>query len=183
MPIPRSSEMCAKLHQRRLWNQTAHLASAMTAAVYFGELIFATALAILLLATSRLESSITSLLFCCGFVAWTLVEYLTHRLVLHAIAPIQHGLHHALPQDAIDKIFWQIWLGFAVLYWTAGGAVLAGALIAYAWYLLVHYCAHQKPAILPASLLKHHLDHHRFANRNYGVTTRLWDRVFGTMLR
>jgi sterol desaturase/sphingolipid hydroxylase (fatty acid hydroxylase superfamily) len=155
----------------------------MTAAIYFGELIFATALAIVLLAASPFKSSITIILFCCGLVACTLAEYITHRLVLHAIAPLQHGIHHARPQEAIDKIFWQIWLGFAVVYLITGGAVLAGALMAYAWYLLVHYCVHHNPAILPASLLKHHLDHHRFANRNYGVTTKLWDRVFRTMLR
>jgi sterol desaturase/sphingolipid hydroxylase (fatty acid hydroxylase superfamily) len=103
--------------------------------------------------------------------------------VLHAVAPVRHGLHHAHPQDAIDKIFWQIWLAFAVVYLTTGGAVLAGVLVAYAWYLSVHYCAHQNSSILPASLLKHHLDHHKCASRNFGVTTKLWDRVFGTMLR
>ena len=70
-----------------------------------------------------------------------------------------------------------------VVYLTTGGTVLAGALVAYAWYLSVHYCAHHNPTILPASLLKHHLDHHKFARRNYGVTTKVWDRVFGTMLR
>jgi sterol desaturase/sphingolipid hydroxylase (fatty acid hydroxylase superfamily) len=155
----------------------------MTAAICFGELIFAIALAITLLAVSTLKSFIAILLFCCGLVAWTLAEYITHRLVLHAIAPVQHGIHHARPQDGIDKIFWQIWLAFAVVYLTTGGAVLAGVLVAYAWYLSVHYCAHHNPAILPASLLKHHLDHHRLASRNYGVTTKLWDRVFGTMLR
>jgi len=155
----------------------------MTVAIYFGELIFAIALAIVLLATSTFKPSLTLLLFCCGVAAWTLAEYITHRFVLHAIAPVQHGIHHAHPKDAIDKIFWQIWLAFAVVYLTIGGAVLAGALVAYAWYLFVHYCAHRNPAILPASLLKHHLVHHRFANRNYGVTTKFWDRVFGTMLR
>jgi sterol desaturase/sphingolipid hydroxylase (fatty acid hydroxylase superfamily) len=92
-------------------------------------------------------------------------------------------LHHAHRQDAIDKIFWQIWVAFAVVYLTTGGAVLAGVLVAYAWYLSVHYCAHQNSSIVPASLLKHHLDHHKFASRNYVVTTKLWDRVFGTMLR
>jgi sterol desaturase/sphingolipid hydroxylase (fatty acid hydroxylase superfamily) len=61
-------------------------------------------------------------------------------------------------------------------------SVLDGTLIAYAWYLSVHYCAHDNPAILPASLLKHHLDHHKFARRNYGVTTKVWDRLFGTCL-
>jgi hypothetical protein len=42
---------------------------------------------------------------------------------------------------------------------------------------------HHNSAVLPASLLRHHLDHHRIANRNFGVTTKLWDRVFRTMLR
>jgi sterol desaturase/sphingolipid hydroxylase (fatty acid hydroxylase superfamily) len=155
----------------------------MTAVIYIGELAFAAAVAIVLLAASAFGPPITIVLFCCGLVAFTLAEYLTHRFVLHAIAPVQHRIHHARPHDPIDKIFWQIWVGFAVLYVTAGGAVLAGALVAYAWYLLVHYCAHHNPAILPASLLKHHLDHHRFANRNYGVTTKFWDRVFRTRLR
>jgi sterol desaturase/sphingolipid hydroxylase (fatty acid hydroxylase superfamily) len=116
-------------------------------------------------------------------VAWTLAEYITHRFVLHAIASIQHGIHHAHPQEGIDKIFWQIWLAFAVVYLTMGAPLLAGVLVAYAWYLSAHYGAHHNPSILPASLLKHHLDHHKFASRNYGVTTKLWDRVFGTMLR
>jgi sterol desaturase/sphingolipid hydroxylase (fatty acid hydroxylase superfamily) len=155
----------------------------MTVAIYFGELTFAIALAITLLAASALKFSIAVLLFCCGLLTWTLAEYVAHRFVLHAIAPVQHGIHHARPQDGVDKVFWQIWLAFAVAYLTTGGAVLAGVLVAYAWYLSVHYCAHHNPAILPASLLKHHLDHHRFASRNYGVTTKLWDRLFGTMLR
>jgi sterol desaturase/sphingolipid hydroxylase (fatty acid hydroxylase superfamily) len=155
----------------------------MTIAIYFGELVFAISLAIMLLAVSSHEVSIAILLFCCGLLAWTLAEYIAHRFVLHAIAPVQHGIHHARPQDAVDKVFWQIWLAFAVVYLTTGGAVLAGVLVAYAWYLSVHYCAHHNPVFLPASLLKHHLDHHRFANRNYGVTTKFWDRVFGTMLR
>jgi sterol desaturase/sphingolipid hydroxylase (fatty acid hydroxylase superfamily) len=173
--------MCTELHGRNLWNQAALLPT-MTAAIYLGELIFAIALAITLLAVSTLKPSIAVLLFCCGLAAWTLAEYIAHRFVLHAIAPVQHGIHHARPQDPVDKIFWQIWLAFAVVYLTAGGAVLAGALVAYAWYLSVHYCAHHNPAMLPASLVKHHIDHHRFANRNYGVTTKFWDRVFGTML-
>ena len=154
-----------------------------TVVIYFGEIIFSTAVAIALLATSTSKSSVTIMLFCCGLVAFTLAEYLAHRFVLHAIAPAEHRIHHARPQDPVAKIFWQIWLAFVALYMTAGGAVLAGTLVAYAWYLLVHYCAHHNPAILPASLLKHHRNHHRFANRNYGVTTKLWDRVFGTMLR
>ena len=175
--------MRTELHERKFWYQATRLMPGMTVAIYFGELFFATAVAIVLLVISTSRPSIIIVLFGCGLVAWTLVEYITHRFVLHAIAPVQHGIHHARPRDAIDKIFWQVWLAFAVLYPIVGGAVMAGFLIAYAWYLLVHYCAHHNSAVLPAALLKHHLDHHRFANRNYGVTTRVWDRVFGTMLR
>jgi sterol desaturase/sphingolipid hydroxylase (fatty acid hydroxylase superfamily) len=176
-------EMCAGLVGRRLWNQATSLAPTMTVAIYFGELIFAIAVAIVLLATSTFKLSLTILLFGCGLAAWTLAEYIVHRFVLHAIAPVQHGIHHAHPKDAIDKIFWQIWLAFMVAYMMVGGSVLAGALVAYAFYLFAHYSAHHNPALLPASLLKHHIDHHRFANRNFGVTTKIWDRVFGTMFR
>ena len=154
-----------------------------TAFIYFGELIFAMALAFVSLAISTSAPFITVVLFGCGLVAFTLAEYIAHRFVLHAIAPARHRIHHARPQEAIDKIFWQIWLAFALLYLFAGGAMLAGVLLAYAWYLFVHYCAHHSPAIVPVSLRKHHRDHHRFANRNYGVTTKLWDRAFGTLLR
>lgn len=175
--------MCTELHRTRLRDLTTCLVPTTTVAIYFGELIFTTAVAIALLVSSPLKSSPTAILICCGVVAWTLVEYITHRFVLHAIAPVQHGIHHARPREAIDKIFWQIWLAFIGLYFVAGGAILAGVLVAYAWYLIVHYCAHHNPAILPVSVLKHHCDHHKFANRNYGVTTKVWDRVFGTMLR
>jgi sterol desaturase/sphingolipid hydroxylase (fatty acid hydroxylase superfamily) len=183
VPVPQSSEMRTELHGRKLRYQATCLMPTMTVAIYFGELFFATTLAIVLLVISTSRASIVIVLFCCGLAAWTLAEYITHRFVLHAIAPVQHGIHHARPRDAVDKIFWQVWLAFAALYPIVGGAVMAGVLVAYAWYLLVHYCAHHNSAVLPASALKHHLDHHRFANRNYGVTTRFWDRVFGTMLR
>jgi hypothetical protein len=83
------------------------LVPTITVAIYFGELIIALALAVALLAASTFKPSIAVLLFCCGLVAWTLAEYITHRFVLHAVAPVQHGIHHARPQDAIDRIFWQ----------------------------------------------------------------------------
>ena len=175
--------MCTERLGRRLWNWTACLVPSMTIAIYFGELIFATALAIVLLATSTFQPFITIFLFCCGLVAWTPAEYITHRFVLPS-PRYSTGFITPARKDAIDKIFWQIWLAFVVVYLTMGGAVLAGVLVAYAWYLFVHYCAHRNPAILPASLLKYHLVHHRFANRNYGVHHKLfWDRMFGTMLR
>ena len=154
----------------------------MIAMVYFGEMLVASLLAIVLLAISQLRMSSDAVLFTGGVVAFTLTEYLVHRFVLHGFAPTEHRLHHANPDRAVLTIFWQIWICFALVYLIAGGAFVAGVLVAYAWYLFLHHCAHHGPDKLPLPLLKHHQSHHRFASRNYGVSTTLWDHVFGTML-
>src|SRR6267378_2425981 len=86
------------------------------------------------------------------------------------------------PTARSSQFFGKIWICFALVYLIAGGAFVAGALVAYAWYLFVHHCAHHGPDKLPLPLLMHHQSHHRFATRNYGVSTTLWDHVFGTML-
>jgi sterol desaturase/sphingolipid hydroxylase (fatty acid hydroxylase superfamily) len=155
----------------------------MSAIICFGEMLVASSLAIVLLAISPLRMASAAALFVGGVVTWTLAEYVVHRFVLHDFAPREHGAHHADPDGAILTIFWQIWVCFALVYLIGGGAFLAGTLVAYAWYLFVHHCAHHGPDKLPLRLLKHHRSHHRFATRNYGVSTTLWDRVFGTMLR
>ena len=155
----------------------------MTALIYFGEMLVASLVAVVLLAISPFRVSSNAALFAVGFVAWTLAEYVVHRFVLHGLVPTRHALHHANPDTSVITIFWQIWICFALVYFTAGGAFLAGALVAYAWYLFVHHCAHHGPDRLLLLLLKHHRSHHQFATKNYGVSTTLWDHLFGTMLR
>jgi sterol desaturase/sphingolipid hydroxylase (fatty acid hydroxylase superfamily) len=155
----------------------------MTAIVYFGEMFAASLLAAVLLAISPLRMGYAAALFAGGVVALTFVEYVVHRIVLHDFVPARHGEHHANPDKPVLTIFWQIWICFAIVYLIAGGAFLAGALVAYAWYLFVHHLAHHGADKLPLRLLNHHRAHHRFATRNYGVSTTLWDHVFGTMLR
>ena len=100
----------------------------MTAIIYFGEMVVALMLAIFLLATSTSSMGEAVALFSGGVVALTLGEYTVHRFLLHNIATTQHRIHHAHPDEAIDKIFWQIWVCFAAVYLIAGGVVLAGAL-------------------------------------------------------
>ena len=155
----------------------------MTAFMYFGEMLVASLLAIALLAISPFGMSYDAALLVAGVVTWTLAEYVVHRFVLHGLVTTQHGLHHANPDAAVLNIFWQIWVCFALTYLIAGGAFLAGGLFAYSWYLFVHHCAHHGPDRSSLGLLKHHRSHHQFAARNYGVSTTLWDHVFGTMLR
>src|SRR5450756_2529639 len=77
----------------------------MTAITYFGEMLVASALAIVLLAISPLRMSSDAVLFAGGVVALTLAEYVVHRFVLHGFAPIEHRLHHANPDDAVLTIF------------------------------------------------------------------------------
>lgn len=155
----------------------------MIAIIYFGEIAVALILAILLLGISTLTASSDIVLFVGGVLLLTLGEYVVHRFVLHNLVSTQHRLHHANPNEAVLTIFWQIWVCFALVYLIAGAAVVAGALVAYGWYLFVHHCAHHSPGNLPVKLFKHHSSHHRFAARNYGVSTTLWDHVFGTRLR
>jgi sterol desaturase/sphingolipid hydroxylase (fatty acid hydroxylase superfamily) len=155
----------------------------MTAFIYFGEMLVASSLAIVLLALSPLRMSFDVAPLVAGIVTGTLAEYVVHRFVLHSLVTTQHGFHHANPNAAVLNIFWQIWVCFGLIYLIAGGAFLAGGLFAYSWYLFVHHCAHHGPDRLPFLLLKHHRSHHQFATRNYGVSTTLWDHVFGTMLR
>src|SRR3979411_2711754 len=117
----------------------------MTAIVHLGEILVASLLAIVLLAISQLRMSSDAALFAAGVVPLTLAALVVHRFVLHGFAPNEHRLHHANPHDAVLTIFWQIWICFALVYLIAGGAFVAGALVAYAWYLFVHHCAHHGP--------------------------------------
>ena len=59
----------------------------MTAIIYFGEMLVASLIAIVLLAISQLRLSADGVLFVGGIVALTLAEYLVHRFVLHGFAP------------------------------------------------------------------------------------------------
>lgn len=154
------------------------------ALVYYSEFILAPILATYLIYISSLHTSDLVALFAGGVVTWTLVEYAVHRWVLHDFAPKGHAEHHARPNDAIsiNPLTLVIWSGFTVTYLIAGGGFLAGALSGYTWVLFVHELAHFRPDFLPSALLVHHAQHHKWATRNFGVSTTLWDHVFGTKL-
>jgi len=77
----------------------------MTAIIYFGEILVASLLAIVLLTISQLRMSSDAVFFAGGFVAWTLAEYVVHRFVLHGFAPTEHRQHHANPDGAVLTIF------------------------------------------------------------------------------
>lgn len=134
-----------------------------------------------------------AVLFGIGLLAWTIVEYLLHRLAFHGFAP--HSEHHANPTDPVyivaplplsltssAVLFGAFWL--AAQWWAASAMIMAGVWAGYLAYEMVHLRIHS-PApggALLRALRKHHYYHH-FASDQvcYGVTTPLWDWVFGTV--
>lgn len=155
------------------------------------------------LARARVPPLAFVLLAALGVLGWTLLEYGLHRFVFHfepkANSPVQedlsfliHGIHHDYPWDA-DRLVMPPTVSFliALLLWypsklVFGGnhyAFFAGLIGGYVWYDLMHYYVHHA---VPRSafgkwMRKYHLVHH-FATPNvrYGITTPLWDLVFGT---
>jgi len=129
-----------------------------------------------------------------GYLAWGLVEYLVHGVLSPRfrtfVSPLHWG-HHRDPRAVFTSP--AAWapaaaLVFALLVPLAGAAgaaaALAGLLAGFARYEVAHWRIHfRAPRNRRERLLRcHHLAHHYRNPRAYhGVTTRLWDRVFGTL--
>jgi hypothetical protein len=143
----------------------------MIAIIYFGEMLVASLLTIVLLAISQHRVSSDAGLFAGGVVALTFGEYVVHRFVLHGFAATKHRQHHANPEGAILAIFWQTWICFALIYLIAGGGFVAGALVAYVLFVRALLRALRPRQLAVAAA---HQSHHKFAARNYGVSTTLW---------
>jgi sterol desaturase/sphingolipid hydroxylase (fatty acid hydroxylase superfamily) len=148
--------------------------------------------------------------FLLGLFLWTLTEYTLHRFVFHfrprtplqeRIAFLFHGVHHAQPQvktrlvmpPAVSIPLALIFYGLYVLIlgvvlgataWI--GPTFAGFLAGYVIYDLTHYATHHYPMRRGylKFLKRHHMQHHyKTPNARYGVSSPIWDWVFGTSPR
>jgi sterol desaturase/sphingolipid hydroxylase (fatty acid hydroxylase superfamily) len=143
-------------------------------------------------------------LFFAGVLTWTLTEYLLHRFVFHyepksdmgkRLHFLAHGVHHDYPNDSLRLVMPPvISVPLAVLFYSLFYALLgetllpaffAGFIVGYICYDMVHYATHHAPMTTTAVGLwvkKHHMRHHyQTDDQFYGVSTPLWDYVFGTM--
>lgn len=138
-----------------------------------------------------------------GMALWTFAEYALHRWVMHemrgkGLPSREHLLHHADPYGLTGKpgLSWaaMILAGLALWaplgWWLAGhpvGASLgAGWIVGYAVYERLHDGAHAHAPrnAYGAWLRRHHFFHHLgHPLKNHGVTTPVWDMVFGTFQR
>ena len=151
---------------------------------------------------SRLSILVVAGLFLVGVLIWTLLEYIIHRWVFHhepkttlgkKLHFIVHGVHHDYPNDghrlvmppAVSiplAIFF--WLFFAMTLGRFAPAVSAGFGFGYVAYDSIHYAIHHFPMKRGVSLWlkQYHLRHHFHDDHNgYGVSSPLWDYVFGTL--
>ena len=137
-----------------------------------------------------------------GILAWTLFEYLMHKYFYHMLPTnsikgwIQynmHGLHHEFPKDKgrlamPPLLIIPIAFMFLYIFWLMIGdlsyAFTPGFLIGYAGYLCVHYIVHAFPP--PKNFFKtlwinHGIHHYKDPDVAFGVSSPLWDHVFGSL--
>ena len=144
--------------------------------------------------------------FCAGRLAWWLVEYSLHRFLFHAQPASYwgitlhysfHGCHHKHPNDRLRLVFPPLFAaplvflfarlcraaaapGPAGLHW----GLFAGMLAGYVAYDVIHHFTHAAgpPAAWLAGVRRRHLGHHyKDCSRSFGVSSHLFDVVFGTL--
>lgn len=142
------------------------------------------------------------LLFFTGMFFWTFFEYLAHRFMFHWIADsvraqkfvyIMHGNHHHYPRDR-ERLFMpplpSIILAasiFGLQYLLLGQysfVFFPGFILGYLLYASMHYAIHafNPPFKWMKPLWRnHHLHHYKDEHKGFGVSSTLWDHVFGTM--
>jgi sterol desaturase/sphingolipid hydroxylase (fatty acid hydroxylase superfamily) len=129
-----------------------------------------------------------------GFVGWTLAEYWIHRGLFHALTAFErmHTVHHLNPKGWVGIASWGTFGTFAAI-WLAAAALIdvaiastftAGVILGYLTYCIVHVRYHHgdrtKFNRYIAFMWRHHAAHHRGGKGNFGVTSPLWDFVFGS---
>ena len=143
------------------------------------------------------------LLFFFGMILWTFTEYVLHRFVFHWNANSRagkyfvflfHGLHHDDPQDPTRLVMPPVpailivsllWMFFSLIFpYKYIDVIMAFFLIGYLCYDYIHYATHHFPMTSPIGkyLRKYHLQHHYSGEQSkYGVSSPLWDYIFGTV--
>jgi len=137
-----------------------------------------------------------------GLLLWTLTEYMIHRWAFHyhptsaigkKIHFLVHGVHHDYPRDATRLVMpllvsiplaTAFYFLFKLMFLGFHFAVFAGFMAGYIAYDSIHYATHHMKMEGPFGrfLKRYHLKHHyNDEHTAYGVSTPLWDFVFGTV--
>ena len=145
--------------------------------------------------------------FLLGVVIWTFTEYTLHRFLFHYHAKgeraqrvffLFHGVHHAQPQLKTRLVMPPILsiplaVVFYFFYYLVVGKLMgaaqwvdpifAGFMIGYLIYDMTHYATHHWPmrSRVAKYLKRYHMMHHfKTPQARFGVSSPVWDIVFGT---
>jgi sterol desaturase/sphingolipid hydroxylase (fatty acid hydroxylase superfamily) len=169
-------------------------------------IFFTYAAALLYWSVTHTDLSIgtTVVMFFVGVIAFTWVEYNVHRYFFHMApsterkAKVQytmHGVHHEYPKDKTRlamppvlsiTIATVLLFVFRLILGDFVFSFLPGFLVGYAGYLSVHYMVHafQPPKnMFKALWINHGLHHYKNGEMVYGVSSPLWDYIYGTMVK
>ena len=138
--------------------------------------------------------------FALGGLLWQFAEYVIHRFLGHVVKfnnlfKIEHDRHHrevhyfspliykfisAIPISITLISFIQVFtsLEFAITF-------TIGFIVLYLWYEYLHWSLHISPPRTSYGrfVRKHHFTHHFVSpNINHGVTSPIFDLLFGTYL-
>lgn len=137
-----------------------------------------------------------------GILFWTFTEYIMHRFVFHfypssnfgkRIHFIFHGVHHDYPNDAqrlvmppsasipLATAFYFLFMW--ILPANSLDGFFAGFILGYLLYDITHYMLHHaqfKSGIWKRIKQHHMLHHYDDSTKGYGVTSALWDKIFGS---
>ncbi len=143
-----------------------------------------------------------------GIFFWTLTEYTLHRFLFHFPAKtpwqerlsfLMHGVHHAQPRDKtrlvmppvvsipLALVFYGLYyLVFTYVFLAPGwvSPVFAGFILGYVGYDMTHYATHHfsmKKGYFRMVRQQHMHHHFQTPDKRFGVTSPLWDYIFGTM--
>ncbi|KAF9314927.1 fatty acid alpha-hydroxylase [Podila horticola] len=147
-------------------------------------------------------------LFVGGMFLWTLAEYVIHRFLFHLddFLPdttfwqvahfLLHGIHHYLPMDRLRLVMppaLAVALAIPInklihsaLPYAQAYAVFSGLLLGYVLYDMTHYYLHHAKVfkIHFREMKTYHLAHHyKNFEGGYGITSKIWDKVFNTELQ
>jgi sterol desaturase/sphingolipid hydroxylase (fatty acid hydroxylase superfamily) len=159
--------------------------------------------------SERAGESLTPVLFgyVGGILVWSFSEYLLHRFLFHFepesprlkwVWYLIHGVHHEQPGCKTRLVMPPVlsiplaFLFYGLFYLTIGivlgspawiAPIFAGFLTGYLIYDMVHYATHN--LTMSWGFLKfikryHLLHHYKTPDDRFGISSPLWDVVFGT---
>jgi len=165
-------------------------------------LLFSSCLLYWSITHTSLSALQTTVMFFVGVLSFTWVEYNVHRYVFHMpvysilrkkIQYVIHGVHHEFPKDK-DRLAMPpllsvtiatiLLLVFRLLLGDLVFSFLPGFIVGYAGYLAVHYMVHafQPPKnFLKILWVNHGIHHYKDGDAIFGVSSPLWDYIYGTM--